>query len=266
VRIALGLEYNGSTFCGWQTQPSRCGVQDCLEAALRGIAGEHVETVCAGRTDAGVHALEQVVHFDAAAHRPESAWVRGVNASLPASLAVLWAREVDAEFHARYSAVRRGYRYVLLNRAVRPATDHGRVGWFHLPLDVARMSAAASLLAGEHDFSAFRSSECQARSPVRTLERIDIERRGEYVVFEFWANAFLHHMVRNLIGTLVYVGKGKHPPEWAREVLEQRDRARAAPTFDAAGLYLARVEYGAAWQLPRVPASAGVGVPQVALA
>jgi len=264
MRIALGLEYDGSAFCGWQTQPSRCGVQDCLEAALAAIAGSAVETVCAGRTDAGVHALEQIVHFDAHAQRPESAWVRGVNASLPASLAVLWAREIDDAFHARYSALKRCYRYVLLNRAVRPAADHGRVGWFHLPLDVERMRAAANYLVGEHDFSAFRAAECQARSPVRTLERAEIERRGDYVVFEFWANAFLHHMVRNLIGTLVYVGKSKHPPEWAREVLERRDRALAAPTFDAAGLYLARVEYGATWQLPRATASSAIGLPQLA--
>lgn len=250
MRIALGIEYDGGAFCGWQTQPSACGVQDHLEAALGHIAGERVQTVCAGRTDAGVHALEQVAHFDAAARRPASAWVRGVNASLPVGLAVIWAQEVDGEFHARYSALERCYRYVLLNRAVRPAAGHGRVGWFHLPLDVARMREAAAALLGEHDFSAFRSSECQARSPVRNLRRIAIERCGEHVVFEFRANAFLHHMVRNLMGTLVYVGKGKHEPEWAAGVLASRDRAQAAPTFDPAGLYLARVEYDAAWGLP----------------
>src|SRR5581483_5081311 len=264
-RIALGVEYDGAAFCGWQTQPSGCGVQDALETALSSIAAAPVETVCAGRTDAGVHALEQVVHFDVAARRPEAAWVRGVNASLPAAMAVLWATAVEETFHARYAARRRSYRYVLLNRAVRPAAEHGRVGWFHLPLDVDAMHAAARLLEGEHDFSAFRSSECQARSPVRTLEKIAIERRGDYVVFDFSANAFLHHMVRNLVGTLIYVGKGRHPPEWAREVLARRDRALAAPTFDAAGLYLARVEYDSAWSLPHVirPDSA---LPQLACA
>jgi tRNA pseudouridine38-40 synthase len=225
-------------------------VQDHLEAALAHIAGEPIETVCAGRTDAGVHALEQVVHLDAPVARPVSAWVRGVNASLPASLAVLWAYEVADEFHARYSAKSRCYRYVLLNHAVRPAVGHGRVGWFHLPLDLERMREAARVLEGEHDFSSFRSSECQARSPVRHVTGIAIERRGAYLVFEFRANAFLHHMVRNLMGTLIYVGKGKRPAAWAREVLEARSRAAAAPTFDAAGLYLSRVGYGAQWQLP----------------
>ena len=251
MRVVLGVEYDGSAFCGWQTQPSRCGVQDRLEAALALINADVVETVCAGRTDAGVHALEQIVHFDTSARRPSSAWVRGVNASLPASLAVIWAQEAGDNFHARYSARRRRYRYVLLNHPVRPAAAHGRVGWFHLPLDCDRMREAARLLTGEHDFSAFRSSECQARSPVRQLHSIEIERRGAYLILDFCANAFLHHMVRNLMGMLVYVGKGKRPPEWVAEVLASRDRSRAAPTFDAAGLYLARVEYDEHWGLPK---------------
>ncbi|HYC45470.1 MAG TPA: tRNA pseudouridine(38-40) synthase TruA [Burkholderiales bacterium] len=256
TRIALGIEYDGACFCGWQTQPSACGVQDHVEAALAHIAGERVDIVCAGRTDAGVHALEQVVHFDTAAERPESAWVRGVNASLAAGCAVLWAREVAEAFHARYSALERCYRYVLLNRAVRPALAQRRVGWFHLPLDIERMRSAAALLVGEHDFSAFRSSECQARSPVRQIRRLTIERRGDFVVFEICANAFLHHMVRNVVGTLVYVGKEKHPPEWVADVLASRDRSRAAPTFDPAGLYLERVDYAGTWGLPH--ARAGV--------
>ncbi len=252
VRIALGVEYDGGAFCGWQTQPSGCGVQDHLEAALGHIAGERIGTVCAGRTDAGVHALGQIVHFDTCARRPESAWVRGVNASLPAALAVLWAQEVSGEFHARYSALERCYHYVLLNHAVRPAAGYGRVGWFHLPLDVERMREAAAALVGEHDFSAFRSAECQARSPVRTLSAIGIERRGDYVVTEFRANAFLHHMVRNLMGALIFVGKGRHEPAWAAQVLAGRDRSRAAPTFDASGLYLGHVEYGPGWAFPAV--------------
>lgn len=250
IRVALGLEYDGSAFCGWQTQPETCAVQDKLEAALAQLAGERVPTVCAGRTDAGVHALGQVVHFDTRAARPLSAWLRGTNALLPAHVAVTWAHVVGGEFHARYSARERRYRYVLLNRAVRPAADRGRVGWFHLPLNLARMQAAAARLIGEHDFSAFRSSECQARSPVRELRRLDIERRGDYVVFDFAANAYLHHMVRNIVGALVYVGKGRHAPEWVAEVLAGRDRTRAAPTFDAAGLYLTRVVYDDAWGLP----------------
>ena len=250
MRIALGIEYDGSAFCGWQTQPSGCAVQDALERALAEIAGEPVATICAGRTDAGVHALAQVVHFDARAERPESAWVRGVNALLPEGVAVLWAQPVGAEFHARYAARERCYRYVLLNHPVRPALNRARVGWFHLPLNVGRMRAAAQHLLGEHDFSAFRSAECQARSPVRELRRLDIRSSGDYAVFDLAANAFLHHMVRNIVGCLVYVGKGKHPPEWLGEVLARRNRAVAAPTIEAAGLYLADVIYDAAWQLP----------------
>ena len=249
-RIALGLEYDGSAFCGWQTQPQGCAVQDKLESALAQLAGEPIATVCAGRTDAGVHALAQVVHFDTAVQRPLTAWVRGSNALLPPQIAVTWAHIVAPQFHARYSARERAYRYVLLNRPVRPAADQGRTGWFHAPLDVERMRFAARALIGEHDFSAFRSSECQAHSPVRELRRLDIERRTEYVLFDFSANAFLHHMVRNLVGALISVGSGRHPPEWIDEVLRSRDRTRAAPTFDAAGLYLARVVYDAAFGLP----------------
>jgi tRNA pseudouridine38-40 synthase len=251
MRIALALEYDGSRFLGWQTQPRGGTVQDTLQAALATIAGEPVDTTCAGRTDRGVHALEQVVHFDVAAQRPENAWVRGVNALLPESVAVQWAREMSHEFHARYAGRARSYRYVLINRAVRPALAARYAGWFHLPLDVAAMRAAARHLLGEHDFSAFRSAECQAKSPVRTLLGLEIESRGERIDFVLRANAFLHHMVRNIVGTLVYVGKGKHPPAWAGEVLESRDRARAAPTFAAEGLYLERVEYEAKWALPR---------------
>jgi tRNA pseudouridine38-40 synthase len=250
ARIALGIEYDGSAFCGWQTQPTGCAVQDKLESALAQLAGERTATVCAGRTDAGVHALAQVVHFDTLDPRPLTAWVRGTNALLPRSIAVTWARVVAAEFNARYSALERCYRYVLLNRPVRPAAEQGRVGWFHLPLALDAMQRGARALIGEHDFSAFRSSECQARSPERTLHRLDIERRGDYLLFEFSANAYLHHMVRNIVGALVYVGKGRYPPEWIAEVLRGRDRTLAAPTFDAAGLYLTRVVYDAAWGLP----------------
>jgi tRNA pseudouridine38-40 synthase len=250
MRIALGVEYDGSAFCGWQTQPSGCAVQNKLEAALAQIAGSAVATVCAGRTDAGVHALGQVVHFDTSVERPLSAWMRGVNALTPPSLAVTWARFVDERFHARYAARERRYRYVLLNRAARPAADQGRVGWIHLPLELDLMRGAAHTLLGEHDFSAFRSSECQAASPIRNLARIDIRRSGDYVVFELAANAFLHHMVRNIVGCLVYVGCGRQPPEWLAGVLAGRDRSAAAPTFAASGLYLVQVVYDAIWQLP----------------
>ena len=225
-------------------------MQDALEPALSAIAGTTITTTAAGRTDRGVHARLQIVHFDTDAQRPSSAWVRGVNALLPDAVAVLWSHEVPDEFHARFSARARTYRYQLLNRPVRPALEAHYLGWFHQALDVERMRAAAALFVGEHDFSAFRSSECQAKSPVRTIHQLEVSRTDETINFVVRANAFLHHMVRNLVGTLVYVGKGKHPPEWVRELLESRDRAKAAPTFGPEGLYLERIEYEAKWSLP----------------
>jgi len=225
-------------------------VQDALQSALAAIAGTSVELTGAGRTDRGVHARLQVAHFDTEARRPSSAWVRGVNALLPDSVAVLWSHEVPGDFHARYSARARTYRYELLNRPVRAALEAHYVGWFHLPLDVDKMRAAAALFVGEHDFSAFRSSECQAKSPVRTVDRFEITRQGETIHFIVRANAFLHHMVRNLVGTLVYVGKGKHPPEWVTELLRSKDRTKSAPTFGPEGLYLEKIDYEAKWGLP----------------
>lgn len=250
MRIALGIEYDGSRFLGWQTQPGGGAVQDALQPALAGIAGVPVAVSCAGRTDRGVHARGQVVHFDTAVERPDTAWVRGVNALLPDSVAVLWSRRMPDDFHARYSARSRTYRYVLLNRGVRPALAARYAGWFHAPLDMRAMQAAAAYLVGEHDFTSFRSSECQAKSPVRRVHSLDITRAGERIDIVVRANAFLHHMVRNVVGTLVYVGKGKHPPIWAREVLQARDRARAAPTFPPEGLYLEQVVYEPHWNLP----------------
>jgi tRNA pseudouridine38-40 synthase len=221
-----------------------------VQSALAEIAGHPVSIVAAGRTDRGVHARGQVAHFDTEVARPGSAWVRGVNAFLPDSIAVLWSAEVPAEFHARYSAVARTYRYELLNRAVRPGLGAQRIGWFHAPLDVAAMHAAAQALVGEHDFSAFRAAECQAKTPIRTLHAIEIARSGQRVDFVVKANAFLHHMVRNIVGSLVYVGSGRQPASWIAELLAARDRNRAAPTFGPEGLYLERVEYDAAWRLP----------------
>lgn len=250
MRIALGLEYEGASFAGWQTQPHGNTVQDALERALAKMAGVPVRTICAGRTDAGVHATAQVVHFDSPVARPETAWVRGLNAHLPASVAVRWARRVADDFHARFCARSRSYRYVLYNHAVRPALLHGRVGWFHLPLDVDAMRAAAALLVGERDFSAFRAAECQAKSPVKALLRAEVWREGDYILFEFRASAFLHHMVRNMVGALVHVGKGAQPPEWIEALIVARDRSRAAPTFPPHGLYFCGVEYEARWQLP----------------
>ncbi len=250
MKIAIGIEYDGSCFHGWQSQLSGNTVQDYLERALASIAGEQVRLTAAGRTDAGVHALAQVAHFETAAVRPDSAWVRGVNSLLPQAIAVQWAVPVAEDFHARYSAASRTYRYVLYNHPVRPALHHGRVGWFHLPLDPVAMRSAAAYLAGEHDFSAFRSSECQAKSPVRIIRNWAIEQRGAHLCFDFAANAFLHHMVRNIVGCLVYVGKGKRPPAWRAEVRASRDRRQAAPTFSPDGLYLAAVEYAPGWELP----------------
>ena len=253
LRIALGLEYDGAAFCGWQTQPDGCAVQDALERALSGVAGKSIETVCAGRTDAGVHALAQVVHFDVDVKRSPSAWVRGGNALLPDAIAVSWARAVSPDFHARFSATGRRYVYWLLNRAQRPGLLRGRVGWFYRHLDELAMQQAAQHLIGSHDFSAFRAAECQAKTPVKTLRQLEICRRGDLIRFEFAADAFLQHMVRNIVGALVDVGSGRQPPGWIGEVLESRDRNRAAPTFAASGLYLAAVEYDASWALPSRP-------------
>ncbi len=250
MRIALGLEYAGAPFDGWQSQPSGRGVQDALERALAEIAGAPARTTAAGRTDAGVHATSQVAHFDTEAVRPDTAWVRGVNALLPPEVAVLWARPVPADFHARYKATARHYTYVLMPRPVRAALLAGRVGWYHRSLDVAAMREAARPLLGTHDFSAFRAAECQARSPVKTLSAVAVDTDGDLVRFDFSADAFLHHMIRNVVGTLVHVGAGKAPPGWVAELMAARDRTRAAPTFAADGLYLTGAEYDAAWGLP----------------
>jgi tRNA pseudouridine38-40 synthase len=250
MRIALGLEYDGSTFCGWQSQPSGCGIQDVLENSLSQIAESKIQVIVAGRTDTGVHASAQVVHFDTEVNRPDSAWIRGVNTFLPPQIAVLWAAQVDAEFHARFCAIRRTYRYFLLNHPVRPGVLDKKVGWFHQQLDVARMQQAAKYFIGEHDFSAFRSSECQAKTPVKNLQTLSIQRKGHLIEFEFSANGFLHHMVRNIVGTLVYVGKGNLSPEEARAILNNKQRTEAPPTFAPDGLYLANIEYDKKWQLP----------------
>ncbi len=249
MRIALGVEYDGSQFFGWQSQADGHTVQDALQAALSSIADEQISIIAAGRTDTGVHALEQVVHFDTSVERPLSAWVRGVNALLPKSIAVLWAHAVPEEFHARFSAQARSYRYLLINRPVRSAVQYGKVGWFHAPLDMGQMCEAAQYLLGEHDFSAFRAAECQAKSPIKNLVQLDITRQGDMIIFELTAGAFLHHMVRNIVGCLVYVGKGKYSPQWMQQVLQARERSLAAPTFAPDGLYLRRITYDAKWGL-----------------
>lgn len=253
-RVALGIAYEGSEWKGWQTQPSGLTVQDQLERALGQFLAQPVDTVCAGRTDAGVHAFAQVVHLDTTAQRTEESWVRGLNALLPRSIAIQWARSVSDDFHARFAAGARTYVYLLRTERVRAPLVRGRMGWTHYPLDLGMMRAAANCLLGEHDFSSFRSSECQAASPVRTLSALDIQRNGDFFLFTFTANAFLHHMVRNLMGALLLVGRGRKPVEWVSEVLMACDRRRAAATFAPDGLYLASVDYPERFGLPVVDA------------
>ena len=253
MKFAIGVSYCGAGMEGWQSQPSGNTVQDHLARALSKIGGEPIAVTGAGRTDAGVHASAQVAHFETSMERSDSAWVRGANSLLPDGIAVQWATPVAADFHARYSALSRTYRYVLYNHPIRPALLAGRTGWFHLPLDLERMRKAVDCLVGEHDFSTFRSAECQAKTPVRIMQSARIRASGAYFLFDFTANAFLHHMVRNIVGCLVYIGKGNQPPQWISELIAAQDRRLAAPTFSADGLYLFGVRYDARWSLPAFP-------------
>ena len=250
-RIALGVQYDGKGWQGWQTQPHRQTVQDRLQQAIREFTQRDITVMCAGRTDAGVHALEQVVHLDTELERASLSWVRGVNSFLPPSIAVRWAHPVPSDFHARSSARARRYRYVLYNHPVRSPLLHGKAGWVFQPLSLDLMQEASRCLLGEHDFSAFRAAECQSITPVKTMQEITIEQRGHFFVFQFQADAFLHHMVRNLVGSLVYVGNGRNPPEWLQRILLGRDRKVAAPTFRPDGLYLSKVIYEEKWGLPQ---------------
>ena len=250
MRVALGVSYDGRAYQGWQSQTSGLTVQDRLEAALSRLAIEPISTLCAGRTDAGVHALMQVVHFDTEVERRDIAWVRGTNAHLPKDISVEWARHVPETFHCRASAVSRRYAYILYASAVRPSIHAGRVGWVMVPLDLAPMRAAAQLLIGEHDFSSFRASQCQALSPVKELQAITITQRGAFWRFEFEANAFLHHMIRNIMGCLVAIGSHKQPVDWMHTVLHARERRIAAPTFSPDGLYFLGPRYDPQWGLP----------------
>jgi tRNA pseudouridine38-40 synthase len=249
-RIALGISYRGSAYAGWQSQPGGHTVQDRLEHALAEFATARVTTVCAGRTDAGVHALNQVVHLDPPVQRDAFSWVRGTNRFLPNDIAVQWCRPVRREFHARNMARGRRYRYLLIESPVRPSLETGLVGWVFRPLDGEAMRAAAAHLIGEHDFSSFRAADCQAASPVKTLRSIEITRHGARWCFDFDGSAFLHHMVRNIMGCLIAVGTGRQPPGWLAEVLAARHRDAAAPTFAAEGLYFAGPYYDAHWGLP----------------
>ncbi len=257
-RIVLGLQYDGAPWLGYQTQPHQQTVQDQLEAALERFACQPLHTTCAGRTDAGVHALEQVVHFDTDLVREPFSWVRGTNAYLPESIAVRWACEVPHQdlphadqFHARFAARLRTYHYLLYNHPIHSPILRGKVGWVFRPLDVERMQQGALHLIGTHDFTAFRAAQCQANTPIKDMVRIDIERRGDMIVFTLAASAFLHHMVRNIVGSLILVGNGNMPPSWMAELLAGRDRSKAAATFMPDGLYLAHIAYEPQWQLPQ---------------
>jgi len=242
-RLALGIAYDGRPWQGWQKQPNGQTVQDTLEHALAAFATVPVHTICAGRTDTAVHALGQVVHFDCEIARSEESWVRGVNAHLPESISVQWAQVVGDDFHARFSATARAYTYVLLNSRVRQPLWAGRAGWVFQPLDVLAMTQAAQALVGEHDFSSFRSSQCQAKSPIRTISELNLVQRGNLIIVSLRGNAFLHHMVRNIMGALVQIGQGRESIEYMASLLELKDRTQGAPTFAPDGLYLTEVTY-----------------------
>jgi tRNA pseudouridine38-40 synthase len=251
MRIALGIEYNGQSFHGWQTQRELMTVQETLEVALSKVANEPIQLFCAGRTDAGVHATGQVVHFDTRAKRHIDAWIWGTNSYLPASVCVRWARAVDYQFHARFTALARQYRYIILNCPIRPALLSARATWHYYPLDVERMRAAMIYLLGENDFSSFRASQCNAKSPNRKIMEATLERRGDFIVFEIKANAFLHHMVRNIAGTLMKIGAGFREPDWIKEVLQAKSRRAAAETAASDGLYLTQVYYPEPYLFPK---------------
>ncbi len=250
MKIALAVEYDGSAYCGWQVQEDVPTVEACLTEAVSKVADHPVKLHCAGRTDTGVHASGQVVHFTTAARRELHAWVLGVNVNLPEDISVLWARPVREDFHARFSATGRVYRYLILNRLARPALLKRRITWQYQHLDEVRMRAGAQFLIGEHDFSSYRASGCQAKSPVREIRRLEVGRQGARVMIEVEANAFLHHMVRNIAGVLMAIGMGRAEPEWAGEVLAARDRALGGVTAAPDGLYLLGVQYPRDFGLP----------------
>jgi tRNA pseudouridine38-40 synthase len=255
-RLVLGIQYDGTPWHGWQTQLSGNTVQDRVELALSRFTQSDIVTTCAGRTDSGVHAIEQVVHFDTLVDRPVASWVRGLNTHLPSSIAVRWASPVrddqEQEFHARFSARSRTYRYLLYNHSVRSPLWAGKAGWVFRPLDLDRMREAARSLLGTQDFSAFRSVDCQAKSPRKIMHQVELVRRDDVIVMTLHANAFLHHMVRNIVGSLIYVGNGRKPVDWIAELLAEKNRHLAAPTFSPDGLYLTKIDYDPKWQLPQM--------------
>ena len=250
MRVALGIEYDGSDFWGWQRQAEGRTVQGCVEQAISRVADHDIQVVCAGRTDTGVHATGQIIHFDTEAMRAPASWVRGGNANLPADIRVQWATPVDAAFHARFAARQRHYRYVILNRGTGSALLHNRACQEHIRLDASRMADAASHLVGEHDFSSFRAAACQAHSPIRTIHLLAIRRSSDFIYIDVRANAFLHHMVRCIAGVLIAVGRGEQAPEWVAEVLAATDRTLSGFNATPFGLYLVGVRYPEAFGVP----------------
>lgn len=257
MRIAAGIEYDGAGYAGWQYQSHSPSVQEQVQIALGRVANEPVTVHCAGRTDTGVHALQQVIHFDTEAVRSERSWLLGANSNLPDDVAIQWARQVDADFHARFSATARRYRYIILNRPTRSAVLSGKVVVIRPPLDAGAMNQAAQALVGEHDFSSFRAQGCQARHPNRCVLAISVSRRDDFVYLDIAANAFLHHMVRNIAGALIEVGKGERAPEWIAELLALRDRKQGGVTAPPGGLYLVGVDYPERFGLPVPPSPIG---------
>jgi tRNA pseudouridine38-40 synthase len=255
MRIALGIEYDGSSYNGWQSQKDGIGIQTILEQALSSVADHPVSVTCAGRTDTGVHASGQVIHFDSDAVRTARAWVMGANANLPRDVSVIWAVGTNDDFHARFSATSRAYRYIILNRSVRPAILANKVSWEHRPLDIEKMQIAGNLLLGEHDFSSYRAAQCQSKSAIRTITKLQVSRENDFVFIDIEANAFLQHMVRNIAGVLMTVGAGEEDTAWSRHVLDKRDRTQGGVTASPAGLYFIKVEYPEIFQIPEVPAS-----------
>ncbi len=262
MKIALGIEYCGTSYCGWQRQNIPNSIQECVEKSLSKIANQSIKVCCAGRTDRGVHALHQVIHFETEVERKMFSWVVGTNINLPDDISILWAKQVDEDFHARFSAIARTYRYLILNRRSRPGVQHGKLTWERQPLDETRMQQAARDLIGRHDFTSYRTVACQAKSPVREVKKLEISRVNDLIMLEIEANAFLHHMVRNIAGVLIEIGCGHADVSWAAEVLAEKDRTKAARTAAPDGLYLSMIQYPEKYGIP-TPDNSGCAIPSV---